>query len=172
MIGQRIWEQKKNQFKPEQLKKKRKNRGNTLRETQKDFLSDTQVPETEKEGGWEGEAKQAAGKAAAAEQIEEKTYSCSECGLKTPSRMIYVQHVLYGCIMDMVVGGSGEGGDNAAQQNAIKKVQVGELVPAGTSWPSESESYESTQEEPLSEEDLQALQKDRQKKDNHNLSEL
>ena len=28
------------------------------------------------------------------------------------------------------------------------------------------------QEEPLSEEDLRALQKDRQKKDNHNLSEL
>ena len=30
----------------------------------------------------------------------------------------------------------------------------------------------SFQEEPLSEEDLRALQKDRQKKDNHNLSEF
>ena len=30
----------------------------------------------------------------------------------------------------------------------------------------------SSQEEPLSEEDLRALQKDRQKKDNHNLSEF
>merc|ERR1719447_1822732 len=96
-----------------------------------------QVSETEKEGGWEGDAKQAPAKAAAAEgivkQMEAKTYSCSECGLKTPSRMTYIQHVLNGCIMDMVVGGSEEGGDNAAQQNAIKKAKVGEAVPAATS---------------------------------------
>merc|ERR1711974_408647 len=56
-----------------------------------------QVSETEKEGGWEGEAKQAPAKAVAAEgivkQMEAKTYSCSECGLKTPSRMTYIQRV-------------------------------------------------------------------------------
>merc|ERR1711974_420840 len=97
-----------------------------------------QVSETEKEGGWEGEAKQAPAKAVAAEgivkQMEAKTYSCSECGLKTPSRMTYIQHVLNGCIMDMVVGGSEDGGDNAAQQqNAIKKAKVGESVPVVTS---------------------------------------
>ena len=35
-----------------------------------------------------------------------------------------LQHVLNGCIMDMVVGGSEDGADNAAQQNAIKKAKV------------------------------------------------
>merc|ERR1712215_661011 len=40
-------------------------------------------------------------------QMEAKTFSCSECGLKTPSRMTYIQHVLNGCIMDMVLGESG-----------------------------------------------------------------
>lgn len=40
-------------------------------------------------------------------QMETKTYSCSECGLKTPSRMTYIQHVLNGCIMDMVLGETG-----------------------------------------------------------------
>ena len=75
------------------------------------------VSETEKEAGWEGETKQVPAKgvftfiplrlrrdlvlcemylqAAAAEgivkQMEAKTYSCSECGLKTPSRMTYIQ---------------------------------------------------------------------------------
>merc|ERR1712226_764618 len=57
-------------------------------------------------------------------QMETKTYSCSECGLKTPSRMTYIQHVLNGCIMDMVVGGSEDGAENAAQQNAIKKAKM------------------------------------------------
>jgi len=37
-------------------------------------------------------------------EMENKSYSCSECGLKTPSRMTYIQHVLNGCIMDMVMG--------------------------------------------------------------------
>merc|ERR1719412_424951 len=37
-------------------------------------------------------------------ELEAKTYSCSECGLKTHSRMPYIQHVLNGCIMDMVLG--------------------------------------------------------------------
>ena len=37
-------------------------------------------------------------------ELEAKTYSCSECGLKTHSRMTYIQHVLNGCIMDMVLG--------------------------------------------------------------------
>ena len=74
-------------------------------------------------------------------QMEAKTYSCSECGLKTPSRMTYIQvrhsikyfstdilicvslqHVLNGCIMDMVVGGSEEEG--GAQPSAIKKAKV------------------------------------------------
>jgi len=40
-------------------------------------------------------------------KMESKTFSCSECGLKTPSRMTYIQHVLNGCIMDMVLGESG-----------------------------------------------------------------
>jgi len=96
-----------------------------------------QVSETEKEGSWEGETKQPPVKTAAADgivkQMEAKTYSCSECGLKTPSRMTYIQHVLNGCIMDMVVGGSEDGADNATQQNAIKKAKVGEAVPAATS---------------------------------------
>merc|ERR1712110_377853 len=96
-----------------------------------------QVSETEKEGSWEGETKQPPVKTAAADgmvkQMEAKTYSCSECGLKTPSRMTYIQHVLNGCIMDMVVGGSEDGAENATQQNAIKKSKVGEPVPAATS---------------------------------------
>ena len=36
--------------------------------------------------------------------VEFKTFSCSECGMKTHSRMTYIQHVLNGCIMDMVLG--------------------------------------------------------------------
>lgn len=37
-------------------------------------------------------------------ELEGKIYSCSECGFKTHSRMTYIQHVLNGCIMDMVLG--------------------------------------------------------------------
>jgi len=37
-------------------------------------------------------------------EMESKTLSCSECGMKTHSRMTYIQHVLNGCIMDMVMG--------------------------------------------------------------------
>ena len=37
-------------------------------------------------------------------ELEAKTFSCSECGMKTHSRMTYIQHVLNGCIMDMVLG--------------------------------------------------------------------
>jgi len=44
-------------------------------------------------------------------QMESKIYSCSECGLKTPSRMTYIQHVLNGCIMDMVLGETGQEDD-------------------------------------------------------------
>merc|ERR1712062_723253 len=62
-------------------------------------------------------------------ELEAKTYSCSECGLKTHSRMTYIQHVLNGCIMDMVVGGSEEGADNGS---AIKKAKVAEPVPAAS----------------------------------------
>merc|ERR1719166_559015 len=40
--------------------------------------------------------------------VEFKTFSCSECGMKTHSRMTYIQHVLNGCIMDMVLGENGE----------------------------------------------------------------
>ena len=43
-------------------------------------------------------------------KMEAKTFSCSECGLKTPSRMTYIHHVLNGCIMDMVLGESGSEG--------------------------------------------------------------
>merc|ERR1719391_1925340 len=32
-------------------------------------------------------------------EMESKTLSCSECGMKTHSRMTYIQHVLNGCIM-------------------------------------------------------------------------
>jgi len=46
-------------------------------------------------------------------KMEAKTFSCSECGLKTPSRMTYIQHVLNGCIMDMVLGeNGGDGGSD------------------------------------------------------------
>jgi len=44
-------------------------------------------------------------------EMEKKTFTCSECGLKTPSRMTYIQHVLNGCIMDMVLGETGDGGE-------------------------------------------------------------
>merc|ERR1711955_182872 len=83
-----------------------------------------QDSETEKEV--EGEAKQVPTKATAApaegilKQMETKTYSCSECGLKTPSRMTYIQHVLNGCIMDMVMG-SGESGQDEGNQVASQR---------------------------------------------------
>jgi len=68
-------------------------------------------------------------------QMETKTYSCSECGLKTPSRMTYIQHVLNGCIMDMVMGSSESGQEEGNQQVAsqrhnrpVKKMlKVGEI---------------------------------------------
>lgn len=63
--------------------------------------------------------------------MEAKTYSCSECGLKTPSRMTYIQvtarnyflnltlcdlqHVLNGCIMDMVMGDAGATQEDSSQ---------------------------------------------------------
>jgi len=87
-----------------------------------------------KESGQEKESKPAPVKAAAdgiVKQMESKTYSCSECGLKTPSRMTYIQHVLNGCIMDMVVGGSEE--DGGAQPSAIKKAKMAGPVPAASS---------------------------------------
>lgn len=68
-------------------------------------------------------------------QMETKTYSCSECGLKTPSRMTYIQHVLNGCIMDMVMG-SGETGQEEGNQQVVsqrharpvkKMLKVGEI---------------------------------------------
>merc|ERR1712004_286532 len=84
-----------------------------------------QGKDTPKESGQEKESKPAPVKAAAdgiVKQMESKTYSCSECGLKAPSRMTYIQHVLNGCIMDMVVGGSEE--DGGTQPSAIKKAKV------------------------------------------------
>jgi len=45
-------------------------------------------------------------------EMESKTLSCSECGMKTHSRMTYIQHVLNGCIMDMVMG-EVKDGDNS-----------------------------------------------------------
>jgi len=101
--------------------------------TQEQTAADAQATETEKEGELENNEKPAPVKAAAegiVKQMEAKTYSCSECGLKTPSRMTYIQHVLNGCIMDMVVGGSEEGADNGS---AIKKAKVAEPVPAASS---------------------------------------
>jgi len=35
-------------------------------------------------------------------EVEYKEYKCTDCGMKTPSRMTYIQHVLNGCIMDNV----------------------------------------------------------------------
>merc|ERR1711953_58621 len=93
----------------------------------------TTVTPVAKEPELENNEKPAPVKAAAegiVKQMEAKTYSCSECGLKTPSRMTYIQHVLNGCIMDMVVGGSEEGADNGS---AIKKAKVAEPVPAASS---------------------------------------
>jgi len=101
--------------------------------TQEQTAADAQAAEIEKEGELESNEKPAPVKAAAegiVKQMEAKTYSCSECGLKTPSRMTYIQHVLNGCIMDMVVGGSEEGADNGS---AIKKAKVAEPVPAASS---------------------------------------
>merc|ERR1712088_275426 len=100
--------------------------------TQERTTADAQAAENEKEGELESNEKPAPVKAAAegiVKQMEAKTYSCSECGLKTPSRMTYIQHVLNGCIMDMVVGGSEEGADNGS---AIKKAKVAEPVPAAS----------------------------------------
>ena len=50
-------------------------------------------------------------------KMEAKTFSCSECGLKTPSRMTYIQHVLNGCIMDMVLGENGGEGEGVVESN-------------------------------------------------------
>merc|ERR1719412_3313045 len=47
-------------------------------------------------------------------ELEAKTFSCSECGMKTHSRMTYIQHVLNGCIMDMVLGENGERVNNSS----------------------------------------------------------
>lgn len=57
-------------------------------------------------------------------KMEAKTFSCSECGLKTPSRMTYIQHVLNGCIMDMVLGENGGEGDGAVE-STISPAQRG-----------------------------------------------
>ena len=65
--------------------------------------------EEEGEGGRRDEGKSEGGK------MVYKIHSCSECGLKTPSRMTYIQHVLSGCMMDLTDvhkrrrGGSGRG---------------------------------------------------------------
>jgi len=54
-------------------------------------------------------------------QMEAKTFSCSECGLKTPSRMTYIQHVLNGCIMDMVLGENGGEGEGLVDSTPAKR---------------------------------------------------
>eukprot|EP00092_Neocalanus_flemingeri_P018497 GFUD01020020.1.p1 GENE.GFUD01020020.1~~GFUD01020020.1.p1 ORF type:complete len:425 (-),score=133.63 GFUD01020020.1:1143-2384(-) len=54
-------------------------------------------------------------------QMEAKTFSCSECGLKTPSRMTYIQHVLNGCIMDMVLGENGGEEEGMAESTLSKR---------------------------------------------------
>merc|ERR1712110_631932 len=58
-------------------------------------------------------------------ELEAKTYSCSECGLKTHSRMTYIQHVLNGCIMDMVLGEGGESTPIGFDGEPIKKSKRG-----------------------------------------------
>ena len=62
---------------------------------------DTEVENTDKEK--ENTVNTAAGTKTKS-PVEFKTFSCSECGMKTHSRMTYIQHVLNGCIMDMVLG--------------------------------------------------------------------
>lgn len=64
---------------------------------------------TEDETETEAEAEEAAeatkenqSTADVVKKLEEKIFRCSDCGMKTPSRMTYIQHVLNGCIMDMV----------------------------------------------------------------------
>ena len=87
-------------------------------------------------------------------QMEAKTYSCSECGLKTPSRMTYIQvshsikyfstvilicvslqHVLNGCIMDMVVGGSEEESPCASWDQGLcaRTRRIPQFQPCGSS---------------------------------------
>jgi len=66
---------------------------------------DTEVENTDKEK--ENTVNTAAGTKTKS-PVEFKTFSCSECGMKTHSRMTYIQHVLNGCIMDMVLGENGE----------------------------------------------------------------
>ena len=52
----------------------------------------------------EMKAKEKAEASKVVKEMESKVLSCSECGMKTHSRMTYIQHVLNGCIMDMVGG--------------------------------------------------------------------
>merc|ERR1719499_866557 len=58
-------------------------------------------------------------------ELEAKTFSCSECGMKTHSRMTYIQHVLNGCIMDMVLGEGGESTPIGFDGEPIKKSKRG-----------------------------------------------
>ena len=67
-------------------------------------------------------------------ELESKTYSCSECGLKTPSRMTYIQHVLNGCIMDMVLGES-EGKDKTKDGKEAAPVAANPPVKRGRGRP-------------------------------------
>jgi len=67
-------------------------------------------------------------------ELESKTYSCSECGLKTPSRMTYIQHVLNGCIMDMVLGES-EGKGKTKEGKEAAAVAVNPPVKRGRGRP-------------------------------------
>ena len=63
-------------------------------------------------------------------ELEAKTFSCSECGMKTHSRMTYIQHVLNGCIMDMVLGEVSE--DYFVWiQNVYMNFKGGESTPIG-----------------------------------------
>jgi len=66
--------------------------------------------------------------AGSAKQMEAKTFSCSECGLKTPSRMTYIQHVLNGCIMDMVMGAPPDPAADPAMAPQPKKLKMGEAA--------------------------------------------
>jgi len=58
-------------------------------------------------------------------ELEAKTFSCSECGMKTHSRMTYIQHVLNGCIMDMVLGEGGESTPIGFDGEPIKRSKRG-----------------------------------------------
>lgn len=59
-------------------------------------------------------------------ELESKIFVCSDCGLRTPSRMTYIQHVLNGCVMDQAANG-----DRREKKKRKQKVVEHVLVDQG-----------------------------------------